>query len=148
MRRRPLRLKLEAAEVVPKIGKKEFVAPKVVVPEEEAAIGGEAFPAVEKEQCAPIEEAATDSAEAPKASVEENVGEVLGKIDPQAPLASVDEAALMFEEKGVARVWDANETEWDKTQAVNSKEFVEEKTAGEPSCRRGKRDHGHQDCEG
>ena len=51
-----------------------------------------------------VGQVATDSAEAPEASVEENVGEVPGKIDPEASLASVDEAALVFEEKGVARV--------------------------------------------
>jgi geranylgeranyl pyrophosphate synthase len=69
------------------------------------------FGAREKEQLAPVEEAATGSAEAPEASVEENVGEVPGEVYPEAPAASVDEAALVFEEKGVARIWDATEEE-------------------------------------
>lgn len=61
----PAVLEAEATSMVVK----EFVAPEVAVPEEEAAIGGEAFLAVEEEQHTPVEEAATDLAEAPEAPV-------------------------------------------------------------------------------
>ena len=48
-----------------------------------------------------VVEAATGSAEAPEALVEEKAGEVAGKVEPETPATLVDKAAPMVEEKEV-----------------------------------------------
>jgi hypothetical protein len=84
------------------VEEREFVAPEVAPPEDEAAVDAEASPAVEeKEQVAPVEEAATGSVEAPESLVEEKAAEVGPEMELEAPTAFVHEAAPVVAEKDV-----------------------------------------------